>query len=67
MQIEPRHKFVGRVFYVPQAIGVIPEGCHLYCYSENEEYINCYSSRDICGTRHVNLHKNQIKNLILKE
>jgi hypothetical protein len=65
VNIEVRHKFVGRVFLVPKTIGIIPEGCRLYCFGENEEYLHCFSSVDVCGVRHVNLHKDQIKNLIL--
>ena len=55
--LEVRNKFVGRIFYVNEPLGVIPEGTKLYCVSEDEETFFCVSSKDICGVYHIKLSK----------
>ena len=65
MTIELYDQIIGKVFLVPEAIGVIPQGCRIYCFAETEEYIRCFTSMDICGTRYLNLHRDQIRKLVL--
>jgi hypothetical protein len=63
--LEVRNKFVGRMFYVKETLGVIPEGTKLYCVSEDENTFFCVSSKDICGVHHIKLSKDLRDKLVV--
>ena len=63
--LEVRNKFVGRMFYVSETIGVIPKGTRLYCVSEDEKTFFCVSSKEICGVHHIKLSKGLKDKLIV--
>ncbi len=64
MNIERYNNYIGATFIVPEDIGVIPKGCQLYCISQEGDFLHFVTSVDICGVRHLKLHRGHVEKLI---